>query len=86
MPGDNLYKKLIANAILFKSTDKLFGRKGVDAIGDTNLKSFTVAYTVAYFHYLTNNRLDLWKIYEDQKIDEVLSNHLKKIIWQRKKK
>ena len=78
--GENLYKKLIANAILFKATDKLFGRKGVDAIGDTNLKSFTVAYTVSYFHYLTDNRLDLWKIYEEQKIDDVLTNHFKKLL------
>jgi len=80
LPGENLYKKLIANAILFKTTDKLFGRKNVDAIGDTNLKSFTVAYTVSYFHYLTDNRLDLWKIYEDQKIDDVLTNHFKKLL------
>lgn len=78
--GENLYKKLIANAILFKATDKLFGRKGVDAIGDTNLKSFTVAYTVSYFHYLTDNRLDLWKIYEYQKIDDILTNHFKKLM------
>jgi len=80
LPGENLYKKLIANAILFKTTDKLFGRKGADAIGDTNLKSFTVAYTVSYFHYLTDNRLDLWKIYEDQKIDDVLTNYFKKLL------
>lgn len=80
LPGENFYKKLIANAILFKSTDKLFGRKGVDAIGDTNLKSFTVAYTVSYFHYLTDNRLDLWKIYEDQKVDDVLNNNFKKLL------
>lgn len=80
LPGENHYKKLIANAILFKSTDKLFGRKNVDAIGDTNLKSFTVAYTVSYFHYLTENRLDLWKIYEDQKIDDSLMNHFKKLL------
>lgn len=80
LPGENLYKKLIANAILFKTTDKLFGRKNVDAIGDTNLKSFTVAYTVSYFHFLTDNRLDLWKIYEDQKIDDTLIQHFKKLL------
>lgn len=80
LPGENLYKQLIANAILFKSIDKLFGRKNVDAIGDTNLKSFTVAYTLSYFHYLTDNRLNLWKIYEDQKIDDVLTNHFKKLL------
>ncbi|GGE91814.1 AIPR protein [Chishuiella changwenlii] len=80
-PGENFYKKLIANAILFKSINKLFGRKNVDAIGDTNLKSFTVAYTLSYFHYLTNNRLDLWKIYESQKVDYVLMDHLKKLLF-----
>src|SRR5690606_18684148 len=80
LPGENFYRKLIANAILFKVIDKLFGRKNVDAIGDTNLKSFTVAYTVSYFHYLTNNRLDLWKIYEDQKVDDVLNNNFKKLL------
>lgn len=80
LPGENLYKKLIANAILFKTIDKLFGRKNIDAIGDTNLKSFTVAYTVSYFHYLTDNRLDLWKIYEDQKMDDALTDHFKKLL------
>lgn len=80
LPGDNFYRKLIANAILFKAVDKIFGRKNVDAIGDTNLKSFTVAYTVSYFHYLTKNRLDLWKIYDEQKIDDTLSSALQRLI------
>lgn len=79
-PGENFYKKLIANAILFKAVDKLFGRKNVDAIGDTNLKSFTVAYTLSYFYYLTNNRIDLWKIYEEQRVDTRVMNELQKLI------
>jgi hypothetical protein len=80
LPGENFYKKLIANAILFKTVDKLFGRKNVDAIGDTNLKSFTVAYTLSYFYYLTDNRLDLWKIYEEQNLDTRIINELQKLI------
>lgn len=80
LPGENFYRKLIANAILFKTIDKLFGRKNVDAIGDTNLKSFTVAYTVSYFHHLTNCRLDLWKIYEEQKTDDVLNGYFKSVL------
>jgi hypothetical protein len=80
LPSENFYRKLIANAILFKSTDKLFGRKNVDAIGDTNLKSFTVAYTVSYLHYLTDNRIDLWKIYDEQKLNEVLLVQLKYLL------
>lgn len=80
LPGENFYRKLIANAILFKTIDQLFGRKGVNAIGDTSLKALSVAYTVSYFHYLTNNRINLWKIYEEQKIDDFLSNHLSKLL------
>lgn len=80
LPGENFYRKLIANAILFKTIDKLFGRKNVDAIGDTNLKSFTVAYTVSYFHHLTKCRLDLWKIYEEQKTDDVLNGYFKSVL------
>ena len=80
LPGENFYRKLIANAIIFKTVDKLFGRKNIDAIGDTNLKSYTVAYTVSYFHFLTSNRLDLWKIYEEQKTDELLNRHFKKLL------
>lgn len=80
LPGENFYRKLIANAILFKTIDQLFGRKGVNAIGDTSLKALSVAYTVSYFHYLTNNRIDLWKIYEQQKINDFLSGHLSKLL------
>ena len=80
LPGDNFYKKLIANSIIFKSVDKLFGRKNVDAIGDTNLKSFTVAYTVSYFHFLTNKRLDLWKIFENQLISKEIELIFKNLL------
>jgi hypothetical protein len=80
LPGDNFYKKLIANAILYQHLAKLFGRKNINAIGDTNLRAFTVSYTVAYFHYLTKNRLDLWKIYEEQTIDNLLSDHLENLL------
>ncbi len=80
MPGENFYRKLIANAILFKTVDKLFGRKNVNAIGDTNLKSFSVAYTISYFHFLTKNRLDLWKIYEQQSVDDTFNEYLKKLL------
>jgi hypothetical protein len=80
LPGENYYRKLIANAILFRTIDQLFGRKGVNAIGDTSLKALSVAYTVSYLHYLTNNRIDLWRIYEDQVIDDYLKGELWKLL------
>lgn len=80
LPGENFYRKLIANAILFRTIDKLFGRKNVDAIGDTNLKSFSAAYTVSYLHFLTDNRLDLWRIYDEQKTEELLNKEMKLLL------
>jgi hypothetical protein len=80
LPGDNYYRKLIGNAILFKTADKLFGRKGVDAIEDTTYKALVIGYTISYLHFLTNNRLDLWKIYEDQKTDHNLNLVVKKML------
>ena len=80
LPGENFYKELIGNAIIFKTIDKLFGRKNVDAIGDTNLKSFTVAYTTSFLHHLTNSRIDLWKIYSEQIIHEKLVEELKDLL------
>jgi hypothetical protein len=80
LPGENFYKKLIANAILYKKIDKLFGRKNIDAIGDTNLKSFTIAYSLSYFFFKIKNRLDLWKIYDEQTISEEISKLLKDIL------
>jgi hypothetical protein len=80
LPGENFYRKLIANAILFKTTDKLFGRKNVDALGDTTYKALVIAYTLSYFHFLTDNRIDLWKIYEEQKTSELVNKHLKELL------
>ncbi len=80
LPGENFYKKLIANAILIKTVDKLFGRKNVDAIGDTNIKALTVAYTLSYFHFLTNNRLDLWQIFDNQLVSAELQDALKQLL------
>lgn len=80
LPGEFFYKKLIANALLYKKADKLFGRKNIDAIGDTNLKSFTIAYSLSYFYFKIENRLDLWKIYDEQRVPEEISNSLKEIL------
>lgn len=65
---------------MFKTVDKLFGRKNVDSIGDTTYKALVVAYTLSYFHYLTENRIDLWKIYEEQKSAELVNINLKKLL------
>jgi len=74
------WEDIVANAILFQETDKLFGRKNVNAIGDTNIKSHTVGYALSYFHFLTNNMLDLGAIWQKQNIEDELLIELKKLL------
>lgn len=78
MPGRVYWEDIVANAILFRETDKLFGRKGRDAIGDTNIKAPTVTYTLAYLHQVTGNLLDLGAIWRAQSLPPVLTNELGK--------
>lgn len=78
--GRVYWEDVIANAILFQATDKLFGRKNQNPIGDTNIKSHTVAYALSYFHYLTQNKLNLGKIWNAQIIEEDLQGELKKLL------
>lgn len=77
-PSRIYWQDIVANAILFHTTDKLFGRKNQDPIGDTNIKSQTVAYTLSYLHHLTGNRLNLAIIWDNQTIPEDLQIELKK--------
>lgn len=79
-PNRIYWQDIIANAILFIAVDKLFGRKNQDPIGDTNIKSYTVVYTLSYFHHLTGNRLDLGLIWDKQLIPEDLQIELKKCL------
>lgn len=78
MPGRVYWEDVVANAILFRETDKLFGRKGRDAIGDTNVKAPTVTYTLAYLHEVTKNQLDLGAIWRDQRLPSALTDQLAK--------
>lgn len=78
MPGRVYWEDVVANAILFRETDKLFGRKGKDAIGDTNIKAPTVTYTLAYLNEITGNKLDLGAIWRAQALPAALTNELAK--------
>lgn len=77
-PGRVYWQDIVANTILFTAADKLFGRKNQDPIGDTNVKSYTVAYTLSYLHHLTENRINLGMIWEKQRIDPILEKEIKK--------
>lgn len=80
LPSKIYYEDLIANAIIFRTVDKMFGRKGQNPIGDTNLKAPTVIYSISIIHFLTKGLIDLNKIFEEQRVDEVLLTESKKIM------
>ena len=79
-PGRVYWEDIVANAIMFQATDRLFGRKNQNPIGDTNIKAHTVAYTLSYFHHLTQNKLSLEQIWNNQIIEEDLQIELKKLL------
>lgn len=75
-PSRIYWEDVIANAILFKCADHLFGRKNQNPIGDTNIKSQTVTYTLSYFHYVTDNKLDLSLIWKNQEVPESMQQEI----------
>ncbi len=79
-PNRIYWEDIVANAILFRATDKLFGRKNQNPIGDTNIKSHTVGHTLAYFHFVTDNKLNLGQIWKTQIIADELQAELKKLL------
>jgi len=77
-PTRVMWEDIVANALLFKTADRLFGRKNQDPIGDTNIKSHTVAYTLSLLHEITDGKIDLGSIWAKQMVDEELEIELKK--------
>ncbi|QZT37914.1 AIPR family protein [Halosquirtibacter xylanolyticus] len=80
LPGRTYWEDLIANSLLFKAIDQQFGRKGKDAIGDTNIKSHTVAYTISFFHHITKNKLNFEQIWNKQEVSQELIVELRKLL------
>jgi hypothetical protein len=79
-PSRVYWEDIIANAILFRTADELFGRKGADPIGDTNIKAHSVAYGLAYLHHITENGLNLKLIWDGQIVPDDLKGELRKAI------
>lgn len=71
---NNIYfEESIAKAILFRSAEKLYGVKP-NAIGD--MRYITVPYAISLLNYIGDDKLDLYKIWENQKISDDLSEKL----------
>lgn len=77
-PGRTYWEDVVANAILFKEAERLFGRKNSNPIGDTNIRSYCVAYALSFLHHCTEGRIDLAAIWKMQSVSEPLSAEIRK--------
>jgi hypothetical protein len=73
---NNIYfEDAIAKCILFKTAEKRYGTKQNDYnIGE--LRQVVVPYTLSLINVLTDNKLDLFKIWKNQQISQVLSDSI----------
>ncbi len=71
---NNVYfEDTIAKCILFKATDKRYGIKP-NSIGE--MKQVVVPYTISLLNIITENKLDLYKIWKNQAISAGLSDFI----------
>jgi hypothetical protein len=80
-PNKVYYQDLIANAILFKNAESLYGRKGKEPVGDTNIRSFVVSYGLSLLHEHTGNRLNLERIWNEQALSENLQQEITRFLY-----
>ncbi len=73
---NNVYfEDAIAKTILFRTADKRYGTKKNDyCIGE--MKQVVVPYTISLLYIITEGKLDLYKIWKEQRISDGLSDFL----------
>ena len=65
------YEDLIAKSVIFRCAERLYGT-GAKAIGD--LRYMVVPYTVSFLRLITNNKINLYKIWKNQGLSPELEN------------
>ena len=76
-PDHIFLEDAVAQAILFKSAEKIYGVKP-NSIGD--MRYIAVPYSIAWLGYKTENSLNLYKIWKNQEISSDLSRKLREIM------
>lgn len=72
---NNVYfEDAIAKAILFKTADSRYGTKKNPEYCIGEMKQVTVPYTISLLNKLTNGRLNLYKIWQNQAVSATLSD------------
>lgn len=72
-PDSIYFEDIIAKTILFRTAEKIYGIKP-NAIGD--LRYITVPYSISLLTYKTDCKLDLYKIWKNQRLSDQLKNLL----------
>ena len=71
---DNVFfEDTVAKSILFKNADKRYGKKP-DSIGE--MKQVVVPYTLSLLNKITDNKLNLYKIWKNQQVSPQLSDFI----------
>jgi hypothetical protein len=76
-PDSIYYEDAIAKAILFRTSEKIYGIKP-NALGD--LRYITVPYTISLLGYITDYKLNLFKIWTNQSLSPELENTLRELM------
>lgn len=69
------FEDAIAKAILFRTTDKRYGTK-VSGNNIGEMKQVVVPYTISLLNKITENKIDLYKIWKSQQISQNLSDFI----------
>jgi len=79
-PDSNFFEDAVAKAILFKSSEKIYGVKP-NALGD--MRYITVPYSIGWLHCkLLPQHINLYKIWKNQELSDVMKDTLKDIMVQ----
>lgn len=76
-PDNIWFEDAIAKSILFKTAEKTYGVKP-NAIGD--MRYITVPYSLGWLCYKLDYKLDLYKIWKEQTLSEVLKLNLNELM------
>lgn len=76
-PDNIWFEDLVAKALLFKNAEKIYGVKP-NAIGD--MRYITVPYSIAWLGLKLDYKLDLYKIWKQQSLSEILKDKLYEVM------
>ncbi len=70
--NENCYKQIIAKAVLFRAAEKLFS-----ALGLEDYRANTVAYVLAWLATRSEHRINLSRIWDEQKVPAATQEAIK---------